>query len=73
MVLLPEDKDTCTKVVLLGPVVQSTVSLRSLLKSKLLKVYDFITNYTNIFVEKVREAAKACHILSRKILANFRY
>ena len=34
--------------------------------------YDFITNYTGIFVEKMREALKASHIFSTKNFAVFR-
>ena len=48
-----------------GPVVQSILSLTSLLRGQLL-TYDFITKYTGIFCEKMREASK-------KILVYFRY
>ena len=51
-----------------GPVVQSIVSLTSLLRVQVF--YDYITKYTEIFVEKMRDA-KASHIFSDKNISVF--
>ena len=58
--------ERCSNVIYLGPVVQSIVSLTSSLRGQIVVFYYFITKYTNIFVEKMREAffnKKYWHIL----------
>ena len=53
----------------LGPVVQSIISLTS-------SFYDFITKYTDIFVEKMREVfaiQKLLTFFQQKILAYLKY
>ena len=60
----------------MGPVVQSIISLTSSLRGQLIKFYDFITKYTDIFDEKNERnfcSAKASPIISPKILACLRY
>ena len=58
-----------------GPVVQSIVSLTSLLRDQFVLFYDFITKCTDIFVAKMREAfamQKLLTFFQQKILSLFR-
>ena len=61
----------------LGPVVQSIVSLTSLLRGQLVKYFTtLLLNTVNFFVEKMREAfalQKLLALFQQKILANSRY
>ena len=60
----------------LVPVVQSIVSLMGLLGGQLEVFYDFLTKYTDIFVEKMREAfalQKRLTFFQQNILAYLRY
>ena len=55
-----------------GPVVQSIVSLTSSLRGQLIKCFtNLLPNTLDIFVEKMREAAKASHIFSAKNIGIF--
>ena len=77
-VLIETNVNMSSKLIFLGPVVQSIVSLTSSLRGQLVKTlfYDFITKYTDMFVAKMREVfalQKLLAFLQQKILANFRY
>ena len=61
----------------LGPVVQSIVSLTSMLRGQLIKCFRTLSpNTLKFFVEKMREAfalQKLLTFFQQKILANLRY
>ena len=59
-----------SSLTLLGPVVQSIVSLTSSLRGQLVKCFNnFITKYTDFFVEKM--SAKASHLFLTKNIGIF--